>query len=457
MSNKRVSSPSKRTFLKLGAAALGAVAAPAIISSRGFADEPEPIRVGLVNPLEGECAQWGIPIVRGGQIWADEHNAQGGILCGDGLRHKIEYDAYTNVCFYPNEELKAFKKAILEDEKGFMFQTYTPASRKAVGRITTQNKVLTNSYGGGYMSADHPYLMGGITGSPTAFLGLVAHVLERHPEVKRVALLFTDNSFGHAGRGYSAAGCQPYVDSGRVQVVYNDVFDPATTDYFPLLNGVLKEKPDAIFHSDLPPGKQAILLETSTHLKFDGVWMCHSWDLAHILKRVAPADLEGKVYGGFGVDASEASFNEKAHNMYQTYVREAWRRGLDRVLGFDLFGACDLGRCIREFAVDRSDGRDEHHVRAGSDQPLDLRHVELVRKGDLWRRPSPADTDAQVRGLQRRIQALGRYRRCRLVVRERGVRLPRPEGVRTYRNLRAQAKGGGFLTMETAPSRHTVR
>lgn len=331
MSNGRLLSQSRRSFLKLSAASLGAIAAPAIISSRGFADEPEPIKVGLVNPLEGECAQWGIPIVRGGQIWADEHNAEGGILCGDGLRHKIEYDAYTNVCFYPNEELKAFKKAILEDEKKFMFQTYTPASRKAVGRITTQNKVLTNSYGGGYMSADHPYLMGGITGSPTAFLGLVAHVLERHPEVKKVALLFTDNSFGHAGRGYSAAGCQPYVESGRCEIVYNDVFDPATTDYFPLLNGVLKEKPDAIFHSDLPPGKQAILLETSNHLKFEGVWMCHSWDLAHILKRVAPADLEGKVYGGFGVDASEASFNDKAHNMYQTYVSQ---HGAEDWIGF---------------------------------------------------------------------------------------------------------------------------
>ena len=109
MFNKRESSQSRRNFLKLSAASLGVIAAPAIISSRGVANEPEPVKIGLVNPLEGECAQWGIPIVRGGQIWADEHNAQGGILCGDGHRHKIEYDAYTNVCFYPNEELKAFK------------------------------------------------------------------------------------------------------------------------------------------------------------------------------------------------------------------------------------------------------------------------------------------------------------------------------------------------------------
>lgn len=97
----------RRHFLRMAGAA--GLAAPALIGSRGFAAEPQRIRMGMVTPLEGECAQWGIPITRAGQIWADEHNAEGGILCGDGERHMIDYSAYTNVCFYPNEELTAFR------------------------------------------------------------------------------------------------------------------------------------------------------------------------------------------------------------------------------------------------------------------------------------------------------------------------------------------------------------
>ncbi|MBL4928996.1 ABC transporter substrate-binding protein [Fuscibacter oryzae] len=307
-----------------GAAGL---AAPTLIGSRGFAAEPERIKMGMVTPQEGECAQWGIPITRAGQIWADEHNALGGILCGDGERHMIDYSAYTNVCFYPNEELTAFRSAVLQDGCKYMFQTYTPASRKAIARFATQNGVLTNSYGGGFMSADFPYLMGGITGSPTAFLGLVSHVLEQHPEIKRVALMFTDNSFGLAGRGYTAAGCAPAVASGNIEIVYNELFDPNMTDYFPLLGAVMKTKPDAIFYSDLPPGKQAILLETAQSLGFNGVWMSHSWDLPQIAQRVDLTALEGRVYGGFGVDAMEPTFSDKAHQMYKTYV--------------DKFGAAD--------------------------------------------------------------------------------------------------------------------
>ncbi|KJS43113.1 MAG: hypothetical protein VR71_11650 [Roseovarius sp. BRH_c41] len=322
MTNDMRSLFSRRAFLNRSAFAAIGLAAPSLITTRGLAAEPDVIRMGMVNPLEGECAQWGIPIVRAGKMWADEHNAAGGILCGDGERHRIEYSAYTNVCFYPNEELKAFRSAILQDDCKFMFQTYTPASRKAIARLATESGVLTNSYGGGFMSADFPYLMGGITGSPTAFLGLVSHVLEQHSDVKRVALMFTDNSFGHAGRAYTAAGCAPYEADGSLEVVYNEVFDPATTDFFPLLEAVLATKPDAIFYSDLPPGKQAILLETSQALGFDGIWMSHSWDLPQIAQRVDLVNLEGRVYSGFGVDASEPTFSAKAHQMYQNYVEQ---------------------------------------------------------------------------------------------------------------------------------------
>ncbi|WP_167057036.1 ABC transporter substrate-binding protein [Pantoea sp. Ap-967] len=331
MSEEFQAALSRRKLLKAGAAAAIGALAPAFIPARSRADDVAPITMGMVTPLEGECAQWGVPIVRAGQIWADEHNRQGGILCGDGLRHPIHYKGYTNVCFYPTEELRAFRSAVLQDGCKFMFQTYTPASRKAIARLATEHQVLTNSYGGGFISPRFPYLVGGITGSPTAFLGLVEHVLQRHPTIKRVALLFTDNAFGHSGRAYTEAGCAPFVSGGGLQVVYNEVFDPNTTDYFPLLGSVLKHRPDAIFFSDLPPGKQAILLETAQALKFDGVWMSHSWDLPQIAQRLDLNALEGRLYCGFGVDASEPTFSAKAHAMYQTYVQ---RHGQDEWIGF---------------------------------------------------------------------------------------------------------------------------
>lgn len=310
---------SRRRFIKASAGAVGTIAMGGLLM--GAKKTPAPIKIGLVNPLEGECAQWGIPIFHGGQIWADEHNARGGILCGDGERHPIEYKGYTNVCYLPNEELKAFKKAILDDGMKYMFQTYTPACRRAVGAITTKKKVLTNSYGAGFLSAKYPYLFGGVTGTPTSFIGLAASLIEKHPEIKRVALLFTDNSYGHADRFYTRAGCAPYEKEGRIKVVYDEVFNPGMTDYFPLMSAILKKKPDVIFNADLPAGKQAILLETGYHLKYDGFWVNHTWNLPHILTRCSPEQLDGKLYQGGGVEAAEPSYSDRMHNMYKTFVK----------------------------------------------------------------------------------------------------------------------------------------
>ena len=75
---------SRRSVLRGGAMAAAGLALPGIITSRGFAADPGVIKMGMAMPLEGECAQWGIPITRAGQMWADEHNANGGIPCGDG-------------------------------------------------------------------------------------------------------------------------------------------------------------------------------------------------------------------------------------------------------------------------------------------------------------------------------------------------------------------------------------
>ena len=312
---KKTKDLSRRDFIKTAAGAVGAVTiGGALIGARKTA---EPIRLGLINPLEGQCAQWGIPIVRAGQIWADDYNAEGGILCGDGLRHPIEYDVYTNVCYHPTEELKAAKKAILEDKKDFLFQTYTPSCRRAVAPLCTQHKVLCNAYGAGYLSTEHPYLMGGITGTPTSYLAIMAHMLDKNPDIKRVAILCNDDSAGIAARWYFTAVCEAYKD--KIKLVDNKTFDRTITDYFNLLGAVLKTKPDAIVFGTAAPANQALLLETGYTLGYEGFWGAETWGLVHILKRVSPEQIEGKLYSGNGVDASEPSFSAKAHKMYQTY------------------------------------------------------------------------------------------------------------------------------------------
>ena len=301
----------------LGAAALF-VAGTAINKQASAA---ETLDVGAIQPLAGDCAQWGIPIVRGMQFWADQLNADGGLLAGDGKRYKINLKTYDNVCYIPGEELKAGRKAILDDNIKFMLQTFTPGSRQAIAQMTTDNQVLTTSYGAGYLSKDHPYLNGGITGSPAAYMLIASRAIQANPDVKRVAIITSDNSFGLAAKAYFEAGILAHAD--QVEIVYNESYAPdATKDMLGLLTPLMASKPDMVCQLGWVPAQLASAIETMEQMGFKGVYCAEGFTFPMILERVPAEQLAGRHYFGYAFEASEPTYSPKGHELYKWYVEE---------------------------------------------------------------------------------------------------------------------------------------
>jgi branched-chain amino acid transport system substrate-binding protein len=303
--------------------ALAGIAALAAVNSG--VDKPafaaETLDVGAIQPLAGDCAQWGVPIVRGMQFWADQLNAEGGLLAGDGKRYMINLKTYDNVCYIPGEELKAGRKAILDDKIKFMLQTFTPGSRQAIAQMTTDNHVLTTSYGAGYLSKDHPYLNGGITGSPAAYMLIASRALQANPDVKRVAIITSDNSFGLAAKAYFEAGVAAHTD--QAEIVYNESYAPeATKDMLGLLTPLMASKPDMVCQLGWVPAQYASAIETMEQLGFKGVHCAEGFTFPMILERVPAEQLAGRTYFGYAFEASEPTFSAKGHELYKWYVKE---------------------------------------------------------------------------------------------------------------------------------------
>jgi branched-chain amino acid transport system substrate-binding protein len=310
-------------FAALGAAALGAA------SVMGIAPvvAEDSITVGVIQPLTGDCAQWGIPIARGAEFWAQQLNDEGGIAAGDGKKYKINIKEYNDVCYIPGEELKAGRQAILDDKIKFMLQTYTPASRQAIAQLTTDNQVLTTSYGAGYLSKDHPYLLGGLTGSPMAYMLIVSRILEAHPEAKNVAIITANSSFGLAAKAYFEAGIAPYLD--RVKIVYDQSYDDnATKDILGLVTPMIATKPDVIVELGFVPAQQASMIETVTQLGFKGYFGAEGFTLPMILQSMKAKDLAGRLYSAYAFEASEPTFSPRGHDFYEKFVakygKDAW-------------------------------------------------------------------------------------------------------------------------------------
>lgn len=324
-----------RRFCGIGFVA--ALCAAALISA---AKAEETIKVGVIQPQAGDCAQWGIPITRGVEMWAEELNAGGGIKSGDGKQYQIEVLPYDNVCYVPGDELKAARRAVLDDKVDFLLQTYTPGSRQAVADLVTENKVLTTSYGAGFLDKDRPYLLGGVTGSPTSYMLVASRIIEAHPEVKNVALLMADNSFGLAAKAYAEAGLAPWAD--KIKIVYNKPYDPArASDILGLLTPVMEAKPDVIIELGLVPEQKGVLLETAAQLGFTGFFGSEEFNINAIKNRgLNPADFAGRLYSAYVVEASEPTFSPKAHEFYKRYIE---KYGADQWSGFAGYSYAAMG------------------------------------------------------------------------------------------------------------------
>lgn len=277
------------------------------------------IKVGVLQPLQGDCAQWGIPITRAVELWAEEISAGGGFVAGDGRSYAIEVKGYDNICYAAGDELKAARRAVLDDGIHFLLQTYTPSCRQAIGPLTSETKTFVTAYGGGFVSGEFPYLLGGHTGQPMGNMLTISHIIEKHPEAKRVAIITGDTSFGKAARAYIQAGCAAHAD--RVEIVYDQSYGAsATNDMLGLLSPLADSKPDIVYEMGFTPGPKATMVSTLEQLGFEGVYGSESWEVNFLEQAGVLQATAGRLFSGPAIDAQEPTFSPRAHAFYKTYV-----------------------------------------------------------------------------------------------------------------------------------------
>ncbi len=296
------------------------LAAVAALTTATFA-HADAIKVGVITPQSGPCAQYGIPITRGVELWADALNKAGGIADATGKQHTVEVHAYDNNCYTPGYELASARRAIQDDGVQFLLQTWTPAARKAIAPLITENKVLTITYGGGYLSKQFPYLLGAITGAPANYMHVAAYVVEHHPEVKKVAILVPDASYGHTAAAYFKAGLAPYSD--RIEIVYETPYDMAmASDIMGVVTPVAAAKPDLVLELGFPPGQQALMVEAMQQLGYKGLFASEGWSLKFLLERLAPEDIANRFFSAYAIDAQLKGQNERLDALFSDYAKK---------------------------------------------------------------------------------------------------------------------------------------
>ncbi|MEN9864544.1 MAG: hypothetical protein RL748_134 [Pseudomonadota bacterium] len=221
----------------------GLIVAPlAFCGAIGMAHAQDKIKVGFPMILSGPGAQFGVPILKGAQMYADEINAKGGIL-----GKKIEIVS-RDTKSRPEEAVKVSRELILREQVNFLVGTFTSGEGPAVSEIAKENKTVFLALGPKTdrltaPDALHPYVYRIAANTTTE--GRAAAALMAKWKGKRIATIAPDFAYGRD----AVAVFVKEIKKLRPDVEIVDQQWPKLNeaDYSPFITAQMGAKPDAVF------------------------------------------------------------------------------------------------------------------------------------------------------------------------------------------------------------------
>lgn len=226
----------RRRFL--GSAAAGAAALPAL-NARAFAQD-KVIRIGFLAPLTGPVSAWGKPGLDGCRIWAEGVNAAGGVKLADGS-YTVEFVAYDNE-YDPAKARTGATQLILENGVKFVMMLggdTWPGAQPVADRTGMLFSTLLPSD----LGPDTETLLAPAEVHPVYNVTGVDWLAENRPELKTAVMCAQDDALGLP----SVATYLAAFEAAGIEMQDTPLlFDPATTDFAPVVTRLLSTGPDIV-------------------------------------------------------------------------------------------------------------------------------------------------------------------------------------------------------------------
>ncbi|MCY4497174.1 MAG: ABC transporter substrate-binding protein [Rhodospirillaceae bacterium] len=231
---------SRRRLLSAATTATSALAAANLFPRRVFGADHSVIKIGFLAPLTGDVAAWGKPGLDGCRIWGEWINAAGGINIG-GQAHKVEFVAYDNE-YDPAKARAGATKLIREDGVKFIMMLGGD-TWPGVQPVADNTGMLFSTLLPSDLSPDTATLVAPAEVHPIYNVTGVDWLARNRPELKSYVICAQDDALGIPSvatylAAFEAAGIERPGDPL--------LFDPATTDFAPVVTRMLASKPDIV-------------------------------------------------------------------------------------------------------------------------------------------------------------------------------------------------------------------
>ncbi len=227
----------RRRFLKSASALAGLGVLGGSLPARAMTSG-EPIKIGFLAPLTGPVAAWGKPGLDGCQIWAESINEAGGIVIGD-TSHPVEFIGYDNE-YDPAKARTGATRLIREDGVKFIMMLGGD-TWPGVQPVAERTGMLFSTLLPSDLSPDTTTLIAPAEVHPIYNVTAVEWLAENRPELKTAVMCAQDDALGLPSvatylAAFEAAGISMQEDPL--------LFDPATTDFAPVVTKLLAGDPD---------------------------------------------------------------------------------------------------------------------------------------------------------------------------------------------------------------------
>ena len=241
-SDRAPRSLNRRQVLVAGAA--GAIAAPFVI--RDAVAQGKAVNVGVIMPLSGANAQFGINSRNGVELVADEINAAGGIKALGGARiNLVVADSTSN----PTTAANVAQRLLTQNDVVAIIGAFASSLTIAISEVTERRGVplFTMSFSDqitsrGFENIFQVVAKASVLGK-AQFDGTVAIAATAGQKLEKVAIMYEDTAYGTSQAGGLRAGAK----AAGVEVVMDDAYPLGITDVTPLINKLRSSGAQAVF------------------------------------------------------------------------------------------------------------------------------------------------------------------------------------------------------------------
>ncbi|HUE44629.1 MAG TPA: ABC transporter substrate-binding protein [Aestuariivirgaceae bacterium] len=278
------------------------------------------VKIGFLAPLTGPVAAWGKPGLDGCQIWADWVNSDGGIKVGEDS-YKVEFVGY-------DEEYDAGKaragaaKLINEDGVSFIMMLGGDPWPGAQP-VAEQSGMLVSTLLPSDLTPDTKTLIAPCEVHPIYNVTGVEWLAENKPEAKTAVICAQDDALGKP----SVATYLAAFEAAGIELI--DVpmfFDPATTDFAPVMTRLLSKGPAIVCLDTAYADYVHPLCEQAFQQGFKGTMIsCTADYYQKIIEKTSPEFMEGFIFQF--PDFDDPALNEpninfpKPNEFYAEYVK----------------------------------------------------------------------------------------------------------------------------------------